>query len=62
MNLNYKKLRIMLIEKDMKQGDLAKAAGVSYPTIGNVCRGLSCSRSVAERIAEALGVPVDKLL
>ena len=61
MNLNGKRLKTMLILNDMTQRELTKRTGLSYSTVCAVCTGGSCSRNTAERIAEALGVPVEKL-
>lgn len=62
MNLNRKTVKILLVQNDMKQRDLIKLTGLSYSTVCAVCTGASCSYKTAERIATALGVPLEKLV
>ena len=57
MDINYKKLRKLLIDRDMKKKGLEKAAGISnyviskmnrnekitVETVGKICKALSCT-------------------
>jgi len=56
MSVTYKKLRLMLVEKDMKKKDLQAQAGLTHhemlklrndmnittETIGKICKALDC--------------------
>ena len=56
MSVTYKKLRLMLVEKDMKKKDLQEQAGLTHhemlklrndrnittETIGKICKALDC--------------------
>ena len=57
MDISYKKLRKLLIDRDMKKKDLEKAAGISnyviskmtrnenitVETVGKICQALKCT-------------------
>ena len=57
MNISYKKLWKLLIDRDMKKKDLEKAAGISnyviskmtrnenitVETVGKICQALNCT-------------------
>lgn len=51
-----------LIDRGMKQKDLAEKTGISKSTISMICNGKSCTEDTARKIAEALGVTVDDLI
>ena len=61
VKINDKKLRVALYSLNVTQTELAKRTGLSLATIGNVCNGKSCSQETAEKIAAAIGVPLEKL-
>lgn len=56
MSVSYKKLRLMLVEKDMKKKDLQEKAGLTHhemlkirkdmnittETIGKICKAMNC--------------------
>lgn len=62
MRIDRLKLRMELAKRDMTQMKLSELAGVSRATIGYVVGGKSCSDMVGIKIANALGVPIEKLL
>lgn len=62
MRIDRLKLRMELAKRDMKQIELAELAGVSRATVGYIAGGKSCSDKVGIKIADALGVPIEKLL
>lgn len=62
MRIDRLKLRMELAKRDMTQMKLAELAGVSRATIGYVVGGKSCSDRVGIKIANVLGVPIEKLL
>jgi DNA-binding Xre family transcriptional regulator len=41
---------------------LAEVVGISYPTLMNIKAGHTCKIETAQRIADALNMPLDKLL
>ena len=56
MRIDEIKLRTIMMEKDIKQVDLAKLTGISKNGINSICRGRSCKTETADLIAKALGV------
>lgn len=62
MRIDRLKLRMELAKRDMKQVELAELAGVSRATVGYIVGGKSCSDIVGMKIAEALDMPIEKLL
>ena len=58
-----KKVREIRLKKDMSQGDVAKLLGVHPSYISGIERG---ARNMAlkniERLAKALGVPIEELV
>ena len=54
MNRNYKKLWIMLIQKDMTKTDLRKAAGISTNALAKLGRDESVPLETLEKICKAL--------
>ena len=54
MQLSYKKLWKLLIDKDMKKSDLMKATGISNFTIGKLNRGENVTTDILVRICTAL--------
>lgn len=62
MRIDAIKLRSELFKKNMTQTELSKRANVSRPVISSVCRGSSCSKETADKIANVLGLPVNELI
>lgn len=62
MRIDRLKLRMELAKRDMTQIKLAELAGVSRATIGYIVGGKSCSDIIGIKIANALEVPIEKLL
>lgn len=54
MPFDYKKLWILLLEKDMKKKDLAELANLSSATIAKLTKGENVTTGVLERICQAL--------
>lgn len=61
MRIDRIKLKTALIKQDLRQSQLADATGLSKGTIAGVANGKSCSLKTAEKIAEALNIPLEKL-
>lgn len=62
MRIDRLKLRMELAKRDMTQIKLAELAGVSRATIGYIVGGKSCSDIIGIKIANALELPIEKLL
>ena len=62
MRIDRFKLITELAKRDMTQIELAKRAGISRATIGYIKSGKTCSEEVGNKIANALQIPINKLL
>ena len=62
MRINRIKFVAELIKRDMTQIKLAELAGVSRATITSIKSGKSCTEEVGQKIANALGIPLAKLI
>lgn len=62
MRIDRIKLISELAKRDMTQSKLAELAGVSRATVSYIKSGKSCTDEVGNKIAAALGVPVEKLI
>lgn len=56
------KLGTEMLKQDMTQSELAEKTGVSRATICYIKNGKSCSDEVANKIADALGVELKKII
>lgn len=62
MRIDRVKLVSELTKQDLTQKKLAELAGVSRATLNYIKGGKSCSDEVGHKIADALCVPIEKLL
>lgn len=62
MRINQIKLVTEMARQNLTQKQLAKKAGISRATVNAVKCGRSCSDISLIKIADALGVPIEKLL
>lgn len=62
MRIDRIKLVTELAKQDLTQSKLAELAGVSRATVNYIKAGKSCTDEVGEKIAAALGVPVESLM
>ena len=62
MPFDYKKLWILLLERDMKKKDLAAQAGLSSATIAKLTKGETVTTDVLERICRVLNCDVDDIM
>ena len=62
MIISYKKLWKLLIDKDMKKGDLQKAAGISWASVTKLSKGESVSMEVLMKICSALDCNIGEIL
>lgn len=61
MRINRIKLVTELEKRDMTQKKLAELAGVFRATINSIKNGKSCTDEVGNKIANALGISIEKL-
>lgn len=54
MEISYKKLWKLLIDKDMKKKDLLAAAGISWASVTKLSKGEAVSMEVLMKICSAL--------
>lgn len=54
MEVSYKKLWKLLIDKDMKKKDLQALAGISWATVTKLSKGETVSMEVLMKICKAL--------
>ena len=54
MKLSYKKLWVMLVERDMKRTEFAKKAGISSASLAKLGKGANVTTDILIRICEAL--------
>lgn len=62
MEMSYKKLWHVLINKDMTKSDLQKKTRISWATIAKLNRGENVGTDVLLRICEALDCDVSDIL
>ena len=62
MRINRGTLAAELRVRDMTQTFLAKKAGISRMTINSIMSGKACSEETGRKIAEALGMKLEKLM
>ena len=58
MGVSYKKLFMLLIERDMKKKDLQEQAGVSSSTMAKLSKGEVVTMEVLVKICTALKVDI----
>ena len=54
MKLSYKKLWVMLVERDMKKTEFAKKAGISSASLAKLGKGANVTTDILIKICEAL--------
>ena len=62
MRISGDLIKHALIDRDMRQKDLAEKAGITRATISSICGGKRCSEDTARKIAEALGISLGDLI
>lgn len=62
MEVSYKKLWKLLIDKDMKKKDLQVQAGVSWASITKLSKGETVSMEVLMKICHALGCNIGDIM
>lgn len=62
MKLSYKKLWVMLVERDMKKTEFAKKSGISSASLAKLGKGANVTTDVLVRICEALNCDISDIV
>lgn len=62
MEVSYKKLWKLLIDKDMKKKDLQAAAGISWASVTKLSKGEPVSMEVLMKVCNTLGCDVGDIM
>ena len=62
MEVCYKKLWKLLIDKDMKKKDLQAAAGISWASVTKLSKGETVSMEVLMKICKALNCDIGDIM
>lgn len=62
MQMSYKKLWKLLIDKDMKKKDLAVCAGISNTSIAKLAKNENVNTDILLKICTALGCDVSDIM
>ena len=62
MHISYKKLWKMLIDKNMKKGDLKEQAGISSASLAKLGKGDNITTDILLRICTALDCNIEDIL
>ena len=62
MEVSYKKLWKMLIDKDMMKKDLQAAAGISWASVTKMSKGDTVSMDVLMKVCKALNCEVGDIM
>lgn len=62
MDVSYKKLWHLLIDRDMKKGELQAAAKLSASTMSKLNKGLNIQTDVLVRICRVLGCGIEDIV
>lgn len=62
MEVSYKKLWKILIDKDMKKKDLQMAAGISWASVTKLSKGETVSMEVLMKVCKTLGCDIGDIM
>ncbi len=62
MEVSYKKLWKILIDKDMKKKDLQAAAGISWASVTKLSKGETVNLEVLMKICKVLGCDIGDIM
>lgn len=62
MEISYKKLWKLLIDRDMKKKDLAKKANISTYTLSKLTKGENATTDILLKICNALGCSFEDIM
>lgn len=61
MKLSYKKLWVMLVERDMKKTEFAKKAGISSASLAKLGKGANVTTDILIKICETLDCDISDI-
>lgn len=62
MEISYKKLWKILIDKDMKKKDLQASAGISWASVTKLSKGETVSMEVLMKVCKALNCDIGDIM
>lgn len=62
MRLSYKKLWIMLVQRDMNKTELAKKAGISSASLAKLGKGANVTTDILLKICEELDCDISDIV
>ena len=62
MEVSYKKLWKILIDKDMKKKDLQAAAGISWASVTKLSKGETVSMEVLRKVCKTLNCDIGDIM
>ncbi len=62
MAVSYKPLFKLMIDRDIKRGDIVRMSGVAYSTLGKMANGENVNMSVVEKICLALDCRIEEVV
>lgn len=62
MRISYKKLWIMLLERDMNKTEFAKKAGISAATIAKMGKGANVTTDVLLKVCDTLDCDISEIM
>ena len=62
MAISYKKLRKMLIDRDMKKKDLQAAAGISSASVTKLAKNENVNTEVLQKVCAALNCDIGDIM
>ena len=62
MAVSYKPLFKLMIDRDIKRGDIVRMSGVAYSTLGKMANGENVNMSVVEKICLALDCRIEDVV
>lgn len=62
MKISYKKLWVMLVERDLKKTELAKRAGISAATLAKMGKGANVTTDVLLKVCDELDCDISDIM
>ena len=62
MEVSYKKLWKILIDKDMKKKDLQAAAGISWASVTKLSKGETVSMEVLMKVSKTMNCDIEDIM
>lgn len=62
MAVSYKPLFKLMIDREIRRGDIVRMSGVAYSTLGKMANGENVNMSIVEKICLALGCRIEDVV